>query len=80
MALEHNYKDMDKWDLIDSLSIITGEPTIQQRKIVSSIARIYEELADSNKSVATRVFYLNVVIALATVSGVVVSMFSLGIF
>jgi hypothetical protein len=77
MALNHNYKDMDKWELIDSLSLITGEPTIQQRKIVSSMAKIFEELGNSNKTLANRVFYLNIVIALSAVAGVIVSIVNL---
>ena len=73
MSNEHDYQNMDKWELINSLSII--KPTsVQIRKTTSAIAKIYEELSDSNTKLANRVYWLNLIIAIATVAGVLVAL------
>jgi|GEM_PF-5709798 len=71
----YDYKNMNKWDLIDSLSIIPEHPILQERRIVSAIAKIFEEVNNSNEKLSNRLFCLNIVIAIATVAGVFVAIF-----
>lgn len=71
----YDYKNMNKWDLIDSLSIIPEHPIIQERRIVSAIAKIFEEVNNSNEKLSNRLVWLNIVIAIATIAGVFVAIF-----
>jgi len=77
---DKDYEKMDKWKLINSLSIIPQTQSLQDRKVITAISKIFEELtesfekvSDSNRKLSNRIFWLELIIALSTFIGVVIS-------
>jgi len=56
-----------------SLSQVQVQQSVQEKKIISAIAKIFEEVSNSNEKLANRVFWLELIIAIATVAGVFIT-------
>jgi len=78
----NNFEEMEKWELIKSLSIIQTQQSVQDRKITTAIAKIFEEVTESFENVskssdnlANRIFGIELIIAISALAGIGISVF-----